>query len=169
MITPVIVYIQFSLFYDEKQIIINLNLQVNKGDRIALQGKGGCGKSSILKAILSHKNSTVLSETFIPESFNINGQLEVASNLIISYVNQDTTKLSGNLNDFIRSHNLEDSMFKALLRHLSFERVQFEKNIDEYSEGQKKKLLIATSLLQKAHLYIWDEPLNYIDIFQKFK
>ena len=48
-------------------------------------------------------------------------------------------------------------------------RVQFEKNIEEYSEGQKKKVLIAASLLTKAHLYIWDEPLNYIDIFSRMQ
>ena len=34
----------------------------------------------------------------------------------------------------------------------------------DFSQGQKKKALIAASLCQQAHLYIWDEPLNYIDI-----
>ena len=48
-------------------------------------------------------------------------------------------------------------------------RIQFEKNIEDYSEGQKKKVLIAGSLLTSAHLYIWDEPLNYIDIFSRIQ
>ena len=43
------------------------------------------------------------------------------------------------------------------------------KNMDDYSEGQKKKILLATSLLTPAHLYIWDEPLNYIDIFSRIQ
>ena len=45
----------------------------------------------------------------------------------------------------------------------------FFKNIENYSEGQKKKVLLATSLLTPAHLYIWDEPLNYIDIFSRMQ
>ena len=49
------------------------------------------------------------------------------------------------------------------------ERVQFAKNMEDYSEGQKKKVLIAASLLKQAHLYIWDEPLNYIDIFSRMQ
>ena len=49
------------------------------------------------------------------------------------------------------------------------EREQFSKNIDDYSEGQKKKLLIAASLLTSAHLYVWDEPLNYIDVFSRIQ
>ena len=60
-------------------------------------------------------------------------------------------------------------MFKAVLRQLDFDRVQFEKPMEKFSEGQKKKVLIAGSLLQQAHLYIWDEPLNYIDIFSRMQ
>ena len=43
------------------------------------------------------------------------------------------------------------------------------KNMEDYSEGQKKKILLATSLLTPAHFYIWDEPLNYIDIFSRMQ
>ena len=48
-------------------------------------------------------------------------------------------------------------------------REQFEKPVETYSSGQKKKLLLARSLCQKAHLYLWDEPLNYIDIFSRMQ
>ena len=41
--------------------------------------------------------------------------------------------------------------------------------MEDYSEGQKKKILIAASLLTPAHLYIWDEPLNYIDVFSRMQ
>ena len=48
-------------------------------------------------------------------------------------------------------------------------REQFGKNMEEYSEGQKKKVLIAARLMTPAHLYIWDEPLNYIDVFSRMQ
>ncbi|MNJ00935.1 ABC transporter ATP-binding protein uup [compost metagenome] len=38
-----------------------------------------------------------------------------------------------------------------------------------YSGGQKKKVLIARSLCEKAHLYIWDEPLNFIDVLSRMQ
>ncbi len=41
--------------------------------------------------------------------------------------------------------------------------------MDDYSAGQKKKVLIARSLCEKAHLYIWDEPLNYIDVLSRIQ
>ena len=47
--------------------------------------------------------------------------------------------------------------------------MQFSKNMEEFSQGQKKKVLIAASLLTPAHLYVWDEPLNYIDVFSRMQ
>ena len=41
--------------------------------------------------------------------------------------------------------------------------------MEELSAGQKKKILLAASLCTKAHLYIWDEPLNYIDILSRIQ
>ena len=64
---------------------------------------------------------------------------------------------------------LDETLFKTILRKLDFERDQFEKNMETYSGGQKKKVLIAKSLCEKAHLYIWDEPLNYVDIYSRMQ
>ncbi len=41
--------------------------------------------------------------------------------------------------------------------------------MEDFSGGQKKKVLIAASLCQQAHLYVWDEPLNYIDIYSRIQ
>ena len=57
----------------------------------------------------------------------------------------------------------------TILRKLGFERVQFEKDMGDYSAGQKKKVLLARSLCQSAHLYVWDEPLNYIDVLSRIQ
>ena len=58
---------------------------------------------------------------------------------------------------------------KQFLRKMDFEREQFEKRLEEYSAGQKKKVLLAKSLCEQAHLYIWDEPLNYIDVWSRMQ
>ena len=56
-----------------------------------------------------------------------------------------------------------------MLRQLDMEREQFTKNMEEFSDGQKKKVLLAASLMTPAHLYLWDEPLNYIDVFSRMQ
>ena len=52
---------------------------------------------------------------------------------------------------------------------MDFDRTQFEKDMKDFSSGQKKKVLIAKSLCEQAHLYVWDEPLNYIDIYSRMQ
>jgi lincosamide and streptogramin A transport system ATP-binding/permease protein len=47
--------------------------------------------------------------------------------------------------------------------------VQFEKDMSDFSGGQKKKVLIAKSLCEQAHLHIWDEPLNFIDVISRIQ
>lgn len=141
-----------------------LTFTINRGDRIALSGKNGCGKSTLLKMILQ-KNGTNDEKLDVLEE----GVCEIASGLVISYLNQDAKGLKGSITSFCRERELDQSLFCAILRQLDFERVQFMKNIEDYSEGQKKKVLLAASLLTPAHLYIWDEPLNYIDVFSRMQ
>ena len=97
------------------------------------------------------------------------GKLETASGLTVSYIDQDTSFLRGSISAFCAARNLEESLFCAVLNQLGVERVQFIKNMEDFSQGQKKKVLIAASLMTEAHLYIWDEPLNYIDIFSRIQ
>lgn len=67
------------------------------------------------------------------------------------------------------TRNVDLSLLLTVLRQLDFERVQFEKRMETFSEGQKKKVLLAASLCEEANLYIWDEPLNYIDVFSRIQ
>ncbi len=91
------------------------------------------------------------------------------SGLVISYVPQDTSYLTGTLSELAERSHIDESLLKAVLRKMDFERVQFEKDMAEFSEGQKKKALIAKSLCERAHLYIWDEPLNFIDVYSRMQ
>lgn len=129
-----------------------------------MHGENGCGKSTLIKMILEKAGMADIHMPVIEK-----GVCETASGLIISYVNQDTSSLKGGISEFCREQNLDQSSFYAMLRKLDFERVQFSKNMEDYSEGQKKKVLLAASLLTPAYLYIWDEPLNYIDVFSRMQ
>ena len=157
-----------SLGYEEseKPLFEGLRFQVKRGERIILSGENGCGKSSVLKAILQKAD---FREWGADSGLLISGDLDVASGMTISYVNQDTSFLSGTLRKYSEIKGLNESLFLAVLRQLDFGREQFVKNMEDFSEGQKKKVLIAASLLTPAHLYIWDEPLNFIDVFSRMQ
>lgn len=145
---------------DSSAVLQNFNFEIKSGERVFLHGKNGCGKSTFIKAILSGCGNNLFMKT---------GELKVGAGLIVSYVNQDTSFLHGDIKQFCRERELEESLFCAILRQLDMERVQFTKQLESFSEGQKKKVLIAASLMTPAHVYIWDEPLNYIDVFTRMQ
>ncbi len=154
-----------SLRYSDGQenVVDNLTFELLQGERIFITGENGSGKSSLIRAILD------LSKSEPDNKLQISGTLNVAPNLIISYINQDTSFLRGKLKEYAKEKGLDYSLFLAILRQLDMNRVQFEKNMEDFSEGQKKKVLIASSLLTPAHVYIWDEPLNFIDVFSRMQ
>lgn len=145
-----------ALSYGEKTVCSDVSLDIMTGDRVALCGHNGCGKSSVLKLICG-------------ENISFTGDVSVASRLKISYVPQSTDGLCGGLIEYARIYGIDENLFRAILIKLDFKPTQFDKDISEYSAGQKKKVLIARSLCEQATLYIWDEPLNYIDVFSRMQ
>ena len=142
--------------YDGRVVCEGIQFTIARGERIALTGRNGAGKSSILKTLCG------LSEA-------LQGEISIAAGLKVSYVPQSTAHLRGSLRNFIAETDADETLMKAILRNMDFGRQQFDKTIEQYSEGQKKKLLLARSLCEQAHLYVWDEPLNYIDVFSRIQ
>lgn len=145
---------EVEVMYEGRTICSPMTFDIQSGDRVFIEGKNGSGKSSLLKLLMGN---------FIEHT----GKVTVGSGLVISYVPQDTSYLTGFLEDFSEKNGLDESLFKAVLRKLDFDRIQFEKDMKEFSGGQKKKVLIAKSLCEQAHLYVWDEPLNFIDVYSR--
>ena len=140
--------------YNDKPIFDKISFEIDEGDRIAIMGKNGVGKSSILKLI----NGTEI---------KYNGNLKIANELKISYVSQSTDRLKGTLKQLARKNKIDEGVFKAMLVKMGISNTEFEKDISNFSEGQKKKVLLAKSITEKANIYIWDEPLNYVDILTR--
>ena len=145
-----------AAIYDGNQIGKSISFKVQQGERVVFDGKNGSGKSSLLKLLLGYP-------------IEHTGTVNVGSGLVISYVPQDASHLGGTLSELAEEGNLDESLLKAILRKMGFERVQFEKDMRDFSRGQKKKVLLAKSLCEQAHLYVWDEPLNFIDVYSRMQ
>jgi lincosamide and streptogramin A transport system ATP-binding/permease protein len=133
-----------------------LSFAVQPGDRIALRGVNGSGKSSVIKLLLG-------------ENIPYTGSLWRGNGLEISYVNQDTANLRGRLSDLARNSGIDESLFLAMLAKLDVPKSQMEKDMSGLSAGQKKKVLLAKSICEPKHLHIWDEPMNYIDVISRMQ
>ncbi len=142
--------------YQDKTICKPIDFFLKDGDRILLDGINGCGKSSLLKLIVG-------------EQIEFDGKINIPEDLVISYLPQTFDNLCGSISDFSKISKIDEPLFRAILSKMGFDKNDFLGDISKLSLGQKKKILIAKSLSEKAHLYIWDEPLNYLDIFARMQ
>ena len=140
--------------YGNRTVCENVRFTLRQGERLALVGANGCGKSTILKGILG-------------ESDALTGNIRIASGVTFSSVRQRVDDLRGSLRDFIRDAQVDETLFKAILRNMDCPRELFDHDLQEMSQGQRKKILLARSLCEPAHVFVWDEPLNYIDVFSR--
>ncbi len=141
-------------YYGERAVCAPLSFTIGRGERIALEGRNGCGKSSILKLLYG-------------EDIAHTGRVEKGSGLVISYVPQGIAHLKGSLHGFAAEKGIDKSLLFAILHKMGFRDEHFEAELSSLSDGQKKKVLLAGSLSERAHLYIWDEPLNFIDLLSR--
>ena len=133
-----------------------VSFSLSQGERLCLEGRNGSGKTSLLRLILGEE---------VPHT----GTVRRAAGLEISYVSQKVDHLQGALRDFPAEEGIDATQFMTILRKLDFPRAASEGEMGAYSAGQKKKVLLAASLCRSAHLYVWDEPLNFVDLFSRIQ
>lgn len=146
-----------SLVLQRARKLLNqpLNFELKKNERMVIQGENGSGKSTLIKAMLG-QNELIAK-----------GNLKIRENLRISYLPQDFDQLQGTPEQFAAEKEVEVQDLLAMLRKLGFERTMFDYRIEQMSMGQKRKVALARSLCEEANLYIWDEPLNYLDVITR--
>ena len=134
-----------------------LSLVVKPGEQIVVAGPNGAVKSTVIKALLALPTTTLIHH----------GQLELNQQLKISYLPQNFDQLAGSLADFSLEKQVELEALLGMLRKLGFDRQLFSHRLETMSMGQKRKVALARSLCEEAHLYLWDEPLNYLDVITR--
>lgn len=146
---------KLSLAYPGHPLFSNLSLQISPHDQVILAGDNGSGKSSLIQAIRG---------TFAGEQ---TGTITISNKLMVSYVRQHYPDNQGTLKEFAKSNQLNYDDLLNILRKLGMARETFTVPIQDMSMGQQKKVELARSLAQPANLYIWDEPLNYLDTYNQ--
>lgn len=127
------------------------------GDRLCLSGRNGCGKSTLLSIFAGARD------------IEFDGSISRAAGITVSLAEQDASALYGSLDEIAQARGGDPDLMRAILARLGFTHDELRASAQELSEGQKKKALIACSLSQRADLYIWDEPLNFVDIISRIQ
>lgn len=142
--------------YDGNAVCGPVSFEILRGERVFLSGANGSGKSTILSAVLGTHPVYA-------------GKLERASGLRISFIPQDTRRVGGTAEAYARASGADLSLMLSIAHKLGVRREDFGQDLASLSEGQKKKMMIARSLSEPAHLYVWDEPLNYLDVYARMQ
>ena len=148
-----------SLRFDQKVILDNFSLTLQRGDKLALVGANGCGKSTLIRIILGQQ--TVDS-----------GLLKIGTNLAVAYFDQHRAKLDPELSV---AENIgdgkQDINYNGRTRHILsylqdflFSPKQARTPVKALSGGERNRALLAKLFLQPSNLLILDEPTNDLDI-----
>ena len=143
-----------NLRLGNKLILDNFSLTVNKGERVAIIGSNGCGKTSLLRIFM---NKLKLDE----------GLFYKPNYVTISYARQSPLWDNGYLRKILRSEKIDETKFRNIMGVLGVTGNIFERPLETFSKGEIKKIELCKSFLESYDLFIWDEPLNYLDIMSR--
>lgn len=148
-----------SKSYDSNIVYEDLNLVINRGDRIALIGPNGAGKSTLLKILAG----------VIPFD---NGERKVGHNVISAYYSQHLLDLLNEANTVIDelrqvAKNESDQSLRNVLGGFLFSGDDVFKPISVLSGGEKARVALAKVLMGGSNLLFLDEPTNHLDIISR--
>ena len=153
----VVISEKMSISYEGKTILNDVNLDIQKGDKVGVFGANGAGKSTLIKAIMGE----------IP----VNGELWVAPGAKIGYYSQNHEGLDLNLTAEEQMLMVLGKDRKADARNMLARFLLTEENVtnkmSSLSGGQRARVSLCMLLNGATNLLILDEPTNYVDIESK--
>lgn len=140
--------------FSEKVIFEDVDLILNYGEKIALIGENGCGKSTLVKMILG-------------EDINFSGNIKLGTSIKMGYIPQNIVFENGNqtlLDYFLSGNDFSESQARGYLAKYGFRKENVFKRIGKLSGGEKVKILLMKLIQRDINFLILDEPTNHIDI-----
>lgn len=147
-----------SMGYGERILFKDLNLDIYRGEKVALIGANGIGKSTLFKIIMN-------------EVTPLSGDIKFGTNVNVSYFHQEqkTLNLDNTIIDEIWEDNkqLTQTSLRTMLGAFLFEGEEVVKKISTLSGGERARVAILKLILSNANLLLLDEPTNHLDIDSK--
>ncbi|WEV36501.1 ribosomal protection-like ABC-F family protein [Lactobacillus sp. ESL0677] len=154
----VLILSHLSIGYPTKTMVQDISFQVNKGDRVAVIGPNGIGKSTLLKTIM---------KDLTPK----NGSIKYGASLDIGYYDQELQQLDPGKTvlDTIwdRHKTIPERDVRSILASFLFTAKDIDKTVGQLSGGQKARLTLTVLSLEHNNFLLMDEPTNHLDIEAK--
>lgn len=139
-----------NISFENKLILRNASFKLKKNKRVALIGENGCGKTTLLKAIIDN-----------------NKGVKIANRVKIGYFQQDLMILNEDttiLDNILESSSEKETFIRIVLSRFLFRKNDVYKKVSVLSGGEKVRVALCKILLSDNNLLILDEPTNYLDI-----
>ena len=153
-----VMYIQNLEIGYHSPITAPISFEITKGDRIAVIGPNGVGKSTLIKTLAQKITS-------------LSGKIQMGSNLKIGYYDQKQAEFKSNktILDFVwdQYRHMQEKDIRAVLGRFLFTQEEVKKIINDLSGGEKARLQLALLMLERNNVLILDEPTNHLDINSK--
>ena len=147
-----------SKSFDEKHLFSNINFEIKRGERVAIIGDNGTGKTTLLKII----NGLLSPDT---------GEVIYGSNVSIAYYNQEhqVLHMDKTLFDEISDTypEMNNTQIRNILAAFLFTGEDVFKKIGDLSGGERGRVSLVKLMLSKANFLLLDEPTNHLDILSK--
>ncbi len=144
-----------SKSFGELNILKNFNVQVNRGEKIAILGKNGAGKTTLVK---------IITKDLLPDS----GEVSWSDTVSIGYFSQNLKELlfqKVSILEWIQSQTDNDfEKVRKVLGNVLFTQDDVNKKVPNLSGGEMTRLLIASIILKNNNVLILDEPTNHLDL-----
>ena len=147
-----------SKSFDEKHLFSNINFEIKRGERVAIIGDNGTGKTTLLKII----NGLLSPDT---------GEVIYGSNVSIAYYDQEhqVLHMDKTLFDEISDTypEMNNTQIRNILAAFLFTGEDVFKKIGDLSGGERGRVSLVKLMLSKANFLLLDEPTNHLDILSK--
>lgn len=154
-----VLYVEnFSKAFGNKLLFRDINFEIKRGERVAIIGKNGTGKTTLLKILFELEQAD-------------SGSAKLGTNVEIGYYDQEHNVLHDEKTIFDEIHddypNLTNTKIRNVLAAFLFTGDDVYKKISLLSGGEKGRVSLAKLMLSKANLLLLDEPTNHLDIDSK--
>lgn len=147
-----------SLAYDSKPLFTNINLAITRGERVALIGPNGIGKSSLIKAIAG----------MMPP---VSGDIRLGAHVKLGYYTQEQEDLNPNKTVLAEVWDafprLDHTRIRTVLGNFLFSGDDVLKPVSSLSGGERSRVALAKLMLLQANFMLLDEPTNHLDLLSK--
>lgn len=163
----VIEAIGLSKTFDEKPIVTNFDIQINRGDRVAFVGPNGVGKTTLLKLLLGQttpdEGEVKLGTKLLTAIFDqARAQLDPDMSLWDSLTGDPEMRVSGKADQIMVRGNPKHVV--GYLKEFLFDEAQARAPVRSLSGGEKARLLLAKLMARQSNLLVLDEPTNDLDV-----